>query len=125
MVESDALRPMASRTQGRPVRALLLDGTVVRVRDLQEADAPLVAGFYRQLPVHDRFLRFFSAGVLPAAEDLLASRGPADVSLGAFRGERLIGVGQCLTTRDDPTVAEVALAVAHPQQAHGVGTLLL
>ena len=45
MVASDALRPMASRTQGRPVRALLLDGTIVWVRGLQEAAAPLVAGF--------------------------------------------------------------------------------
>jgi acyl-CoA synthetase (NDP forming) len=116
---------LASRTDGRPVRALLVDGTVIRLRDLQEADASLMAGFYRQLPVYDRFLRFFSAGVLPAAEDLLKSRGPADVSLGAFRGETLIGVGQCLTTGDDPSTAEVALAVAHGHKAHGVGTLLL
>ncbi len=50
---------------GRPVRALLVDGTVVRLRELQEADAQLVAAFYRELPVYDRFLRFFSAGGCP------------------------------------------------------------
>ena len=43
VVASDALRPTASRPHGRPVRALLLDGTIVWVRRLQEADAPLVA----------------------------------------------------------------------------------
>jgi GNAT superfamily N-acetyltransferase len=112
-------------SDGRPVRALLVDGTVVRVRDLHEADAPLVTAFYGQLPVYDRFLRFFSAGALPAAEDVLRSRGPADVSLGAFRGETLIGVAESLGTTADPTTAEVALAVAHAEQAHGVGTLLL
>ena len=126
MTMSDPRRPVpAVHADGRPVRALLLDGTVVRLTELHEVDAPLVAAFYRDLPVYDRFLRFFSAGALPAAEDLLASRGPADVSLGAFRGDTLIGVAQSLTTGDDPSTAEVALAVAHAAQAHGVGTLLL
>ena len=109
----------------RPVRALLVDGTIIRVRALDEADAKLVAAFYRELPVRDRYLRFFSAGALPAAEDLIASRGPTDVSLGAFRGEELIGVAQCYGTRSDPVTAEVALAVAHGEQTLGVGTLLL
>jgi len=112
------------RTDVRPVRALLVDGTVVRLRELHEADAPLVAAFYRQLPVYDRFLRFFSAGALPAEEDLTFPRGPGDVSLGAFRGKTLVGVAQCVAT-GDPSTAEVALAVAQAEQAHGVGTLLL
>ena len=115
---------LSLRDDGRPVRALLADGTVVRIRELHDADAPLVPAFYRQLPVHDRFLRFFSAGVLPAEEDLIGSHGPADVSLGAFRRESLIGVVQCVGTTDAAT-AEAALAVAQAEQAHGVGTLLL
>jgi acyl-CoA synthetase (NDP forming)/GNAT superfamily N-acetyltransferase len=107
----------------RPVRALLLDGAIVRVRELGEADAPLVVAFYQQLPVYDRFLRFFSAGSLPGPDDL-ALRRPGDMSLGAFRGETLIGVAQCVGTQD-PSAAEVALAVAHEEQTRGVGTLLL
>ena len=71
----------------RPARALLVDGTIIRVRALDETDAQLVAAFYRELPVRDRYLRFFSAGALPPAEDLIASRGPTDASLGAFRGD--------------------------------------
>ena len=109
---------------GRPVRALLADGTVVQLRELQDADAQIVSAFYRELPVYDRFLRFFSAGAVPAPEDLIASRRPADISMGAFRGETLIGVAQCACTGDAST-AELALAVAHPEQTHGVGTLLL
>ena len=125
MAVKDSRRVRLSvRDDGRPVRALLADGTVVRIRELHDADAPLVAAFYRQLPVHDRFLRFFSAGVLPAEEDLIGSHGPVDVSLGAFRRESLIGVAQCVATTDAAT-AEVALAVAQDEQAHGVGTLLL
>ena len=106
-----------------PSGALLLDGAIVRVRELGEADAPLVVAFYQQSPVYDRFLRFFSAGSLPGPDDL-ALRRPGDMSLGAFRGETLIGVAQCVGTQD-PSAAEVALAVAHEEQTRGVGTLLL
>ncbi len=48
--------------------------------------------------MYDWYLRFFSAGVLPAAEDVVTSREPTDVSLGAFRDETLIGVAECLGT---------------------------
>jgi GNAT superfamily N-acetyltransferase len=110
---------------GWSVRVLLLDGTVVRLTELHEADAPRVAAFYRDLPAYDRFLRFFSAGVVPREAHVLGSLGPADVALGAFRGDTLLGVAQSLALGDDPLAAEVALAVAHAEQAHGVGTLLL
>ena len=114
-----------STPRGWSVRALLLDGAVVRLTELHEADAPLVAAFYRDLPAYDRFLRFFSAGVVPREAHVLGSPGPADVALGAFRGDALIGVAQSLALGNDPSTAEVALAVAHAEQAHGVGTLLL
>ena len=123
---SDARRPVAAvHPAGWSVRALLLDGAVVRLTELHQADAPLVAAFYRDLPAYDRFLRFFSAGVVPREAHALGSPGPADVALGAFRGDALIGVAQSIALGDDPSTAEVALAVAHAEQAHGVGTLLL
>lgn len=53
VIVSNERPAVTSRTDGRPVHALLVDGTVVRLRDLREADAALVAGFYRQLPVYD------------------------------------------------------------------------
>lgn len=101
-------------------RALLADGTVVRLRELTAADAPLVAAMYRELPVHDRYLRFFSAGTLPTP----VIGAPGSGWVGAFRGDMLLGAAE-YADEADPTGAEVALAVAHPDQAHGVGTLLL
>lgn len=103
------------------VRALLADGTAVRVRELTDADADAVALLHRVLPVQDRYLRFFSAGttsVPPVVER------PGSGWIGAFRGTTLVGVAE-YEVGDDPTAAEVALAVGHPDQAHGVGTLLL
>ncbi|MHA6794289.1 GNAT family N-acetyltransferase [Pseudonocardia bannensis] len=120
----DRSRPETGRVDARPVRALLADGTVVRMRELAGADAPLIGALYRGLPPYDRYLRFFSAGVSPSADALVPRAGPGSVSVGAFHGEELIGVAQCVAVGDG-SVAEVALAVAHPQQAHGVGTLLL
>jgi acyl-CoA synthetase (NDP forming)/GNAT superfamily N-acetyltransferase len=109
----------------RVVRALLADGAVVRMRELDESDAAQLAELYDQLPTYDRFLRFFSAGARPAVRSLLQHRHPGDVSIGAFRGADLIGVAHAMLTEADPAAAEIAMAVAHAEQAHGVGTLLL
>jgi GNAT superfamily N-acetyltransferase len=103
---------------------LLADGSIVRMRELDGADAPLVDEMYRTLPAYDRYLRFFSAGVLPRAAEPMRRGAPGYLAVGAFRGERLVGVAECVAV-DDPATAEVALVVAHPEQAHGVGTLLL
>jgi acyl-CoA synthetase (NDP forming)/GNAT superfamily N-acetyltransferase len=107
------------------VRALLADGGVVRMRELDESDAARLAELYDQLPVQDRFLRFFSAGVRPEVQSLIKRKHPGDVSIGAFRGADLVGVAHAIVTEADPASAEIAMAVAHPAQARGVGTLLL
>jgi hypothetical protein len=77
--EGDVRRECAS-TAG-PVRALLVDGTIIRVRALTRPSAArgrvLLAA-----PVRDRYLRFFSAGVLRNGGHHSRSRGPTDVSLG-------------------------------------------
>jgi acyl-CoA synthetase (NDP forming)/GNAT superfamily N-acetyltransferase len=119
------VHPDVGSGSGRPVRALLADGAVVRMRELDESDAAELAGLYDRLPTYDRFLRFFSAGTRPDVESLISRARPGDVSVGAFRGEDLIGVAHAVGIEADPTTAEIAMAVAHPAQAHGVGTLLL
>jgi acyl-CoA synthetase (NDP forming)/GNAT superfamily N-acetyltransferase len=117
----------ARQDAGRPrwVRALLADGAVVRMRELAGPDAALVSDLYGRLPTDDRFLRFFSAGVTPDVDALLARRHPADVCIGAFRGDDLVGVAHAIVSDADPATAEIAVAVAHREQARGVGTLLL
>ncbi|WP_250549850.1 GNAT family N-acetyltransferase [Pseudonocardia sp. H11422] len=94
------------------------------MRELDDADASLIGALYRGLPAYDRYLRFFSAGVVPSDEALVPKGPPGTVSVGAFRGEELIGAAQCVAVGDG-SAAEIALTVARPQQAHGVGTLLL
>ncbi len=112
---------------GRPraVRALLADGAIVRLRELDRSDATLVAALYAELPTEDRVFRFFGAGVRADVSALLERRHPADVSIGAFRGEDLVGVAHAIVFDDDPATAEIAVAVIHPAQTHGVGTLLV
>ena len=114
-------------TPHRPqaVRALLADGSIVRMRELDASDTALVARLYGELPSDDRFLRFFSAGVVPDVTALLVRRHAGDVSIGAFGGEALVGVAHAIVTDPDTATAEIAVAVAHPAQAVGVGTLLL
>jgi acyl-CoA synthetase (NDP forming)/GNAT superfamily N-acetyltransferase len=109
----------------RVVRALLADGAVVRMRELDNADVAQLTELYGALPAYDRALRYFSAGTAAPVESLLAKHHPGDVSLGAFRGDVLVGVAHAVVTDADQATAEIAMAVAHPEQAHGVGTLLL
>ncbi|MGD9527136.1 GNAT family N-acetyltransferase [Pseudonocardia sp.] len=112
----------ASRTRRTPpvARALLADGSPIRLRELVAADAPLVDRLYADLPLEDRYLRFFSGGSLPRP----AIGVPGRAWLGAFRAGALIGVAE-YATLPDPGTAEVALVVAHPHQTRGLGTLLL
>jgi GNAT superfamily N-acetyltransferase len=108
-------------------QALLADGRMVSIRQLTTADGAAVLHLHEQLPERDRYLRFFTLGSahlaafatrLTTADD--AHRG----ALGAFVDGELVGVAH-YEVLDDPAEAEVALAVNHAIQAHGVGTLLL
>ncbi|MGI5132826.1 GNAT family N-acetyltransferase [Pseudonocardia sp. CA-107938] len=104
-------------------RRLLSDGATVTVARLGPADRAAVARLHADLPLTDRYLRFF--GVSTAHDDELAERvvGPGWTSVGAFEGNELIGVAHfCHTGDGDP---ELAVAVAHAHQHRGVGSLLL
>ena len=109
------------------VKALLTDGQVVLIRQLDAADTAAVLRLHDQLPERDRYLRFFTLGVAGLAE-LAARLTTVDdahrAALGAFAGEQLMGVAH-YEILDDPAEAELALVVSHAVQAHGVGTLLL
>ncbi|MEU4445243.1 GNAT family N-acetyltransferase [Actinosynnema sp. NPDC050801] len=108
------------------VRALLADGSVVELRELGPADADALLTLHRDLPVDDRYLRFFSAAPRHLDEFVarLTSPGePLHVVIGAFAAEVLVGAASYVLLDDD--TAEVALVVAHDRQSHGVGTLLL
>ena len=73
-------------------RTLLADGTVVLVRRLDPADREAVLRLHTELPLDDRYLRFFSAGTagFDQLADLVVS--DASVAVGAFRHDELVGV---------------------------------
>lgn len=104
----------------------LLDGRQVSVRPLIAADADAVLALHQHLSDHDRYFRFFTIRLAPLRDLVAALTEPASglYALGAFDAGRLIGVAHCVVV-DDPTVAEVAVVVAHQDHSVGVGTALL
>nr|WP_077085767.1 GNAT family N-acetyltransferase [Mycobacterium rhizamassiliense] len=117
---------MSSHAVGFADTCRLQDGRLVSLRSLGAADAEAVVALHRCLNDHDRYYRFFTLS--PVHLDQLVSKliEPTDgrCALGAFDGERLIGIANYAVV-DDPTVADVAIVVAHADHLHGVGTALL
>src|ERR1700758_509142 len=104
----------------------LLDGRQILLRRLEIDDAEAVAALHQHLSAHDRYFRFFTLN--PAHLDELVSKLIAPTvgqyALGAFDGDRLIGIANYAVSAD-PTVADIAIVVAHEDHSHGVGTTLL
>ncbi|WP_082969619.1 GNAT family N-acetyltransferase [Mycobacterium kyorinense] len=104
----------------------LLDGRHVRLRRLCANDAQAVLALHQNLTERDRLFRFFT--LHPAHLDelvrQLTEQGDKQTAIGAFEGGHLIGVASYAVS-DDPNAADVAIAVAHEDHLHGVGTALL
>ncbi|MFB9905385.1 bifunctional acetate--CoA ligase family protein/GNAT family N-acetyltransferase [Allokutzneria oryzae] len=108
-------------------RALLTDGRTVLLRAVREADLPAIRALHENLPEQDRYFRFFSMAhtVIEHYVRRLAHEADARFgALGAWLDEEVIGVASYQTLAD-PEHADIAVVVAHSEQAHGVGTLLL
>lgn len=107
-------------------RAILTDGRIVEIRPLTPDDLDQLIQLHADLPERDRYFRFFTAH--PAGLSRLLGRfvrGDAHrLALGGFLGTSLVGVAH-FEVLANPAEAEVALAVDHRHQAHGLGTLLL
>src|ERR1700740_3386890 len=104
----------------------LLDGRQILLRRLEIDDAEAVAALHQHLSDHDRYFRFFT--LHPSHLDELVNNliepTVGEYALGAFDGDRLIGIANYAVSAD-PTVAEMAIVVAHEDHSHGVGTTLL
>ncbi|HEX7658330.1 MAG TPA: GNAT family N-acetyltransferase [Pseudonocardiaceae bacterium] len=120
--------PVPAITAGQQgVRAVTADGEVVFLRPLVPDDRDAVLRLHEGLDERDRYYRFFGpvpGRLVDLVLNMISPVGARRGSIGAFRGSELIGVGH-YDGLAEPTEAEVALAVAHSAQAHGVGTLLL
>ncbi|MGB9223584.1 GNAT family N-acetyltransferase [Mycobacterium sp.] len=104
----------------------LLDGRRVLLRRLGTDDAEVVAALHRNLSDYDRYFRFFTLTPVHLSELVGALLEPAvgRCALGAFDGDRLIGVAN-YKVASDPTVADIAVVVANEDHLCGVGTALL
>jgi acetate---CoA ligase (ADP-forming) len=114
-----------------PVDVILRDGSTLRLRAPAESDAGALSRFFRGLSPRSLYFRFH--GYREVDDALVARLVEADalergVLVGTIAGddgaEVVVAVGEYDRLRD-PTAAEVAFAVADPQQGHGIGTRLL
>jgi GNAT superfamily N-acetyltransferase len=104
----------------------LLDGAVVSLRRLKKSDIDAVIALHRQLSEREQYFRFFIVHP-PYIEEFakkVVKRTPENFAMGAFEGDHLIGVANYARS-DEPTEAEVAVAVAHQDHLRGVATALL
>ena len=115
-------------TDGR--ETTLRSGDRVLIRPIRPSDKErLLEGFHRMSP-ESRYRRFFSpvnelgAGQLRYLTEVDHHMHEALAALDATGGEPL-GVARFIRTKDDPHVAEVAVAVVDEWQGRGLGTELL
>ncbi|MEV4049732.1 GNAT family N-acetyltransferase [Amycolatopsis sp. NPDC049688] len=111
-----------------PARALLPDGEVAWVRELEARDAAAVLALRARLSGrHDRHLMFFGLGVAGLAElsaQLSHSSGVGHTAMGCFLHSRLAGVARYDILADSAEAA-VALVVDGHGPTLGVAALLL
>ncbi|MEM6108699.1 GNAT family N-acetyltransferase [Mycobacterium sp. 050272] len=107
--------------------ARLIDGRLVSLRRLTAQDADATLAFHQRLTDFERYYRFFTLNQIDLEQLVQSITEASDdrYSLGAFDADRLIGVAHYVVVRDDPQVAEVAVAVAHEDHSLGIGTALL
>ena len=117
---------MCSQAVEFALTSRLRDGRLISLRRLGADDADAVVALHRHLTDRDRYCRYVTLN--PVHLDQLVSKliEPANgqCALGAFDGDRLIGVAS-YTFSDDPSAAEIAIVVAHEYHSLGVGTALL
>jgi RimJ/RimL family protein N-acetyltransferase len=120
-------RPLPA-VKGKPV--VLRDGSKVLIRQVQRADAPLLADGFARLSAQSRQMRFLTRKKELTPAEL---RYLTDVdhhhheALGALNHADGRGVGIARYVRDagDPQAAEIAVTIADDWQGRGLGTEML
>lgn len=103
---------------------VLTDGSAALIRRLDAEDRAAVDELHRSLPMDDRYRCFFSVSAVGPRSIADIVVADDETAVGAFTGDRLLGVAHF--RREPPgTDPELAMAVAHPAQNRGIGSLLL
>jgi RimJ/RimL family protein N-acetyltransferase len=113
---------------GKP--AVLRDGSEVLIRQVQGADAPLLADGFARLSATSRQMRFLSPKqeLSPAELHYFTRIDHHDhEALGAVdhAGGRGVGVARYIRHADDPQAADIAITVVDEWQGRGLGTELM
>jgi L-amino acid N-acyltransferase YncA len=106
----------------------LADGGRLTVRPMQPTDVDAVLAAITALSPESFRRRFFSPvpRLLPGMADALTSVGDHHLALLAIDDAgQIVAIAEAMRDRRDPTVAEVAIAVADAHQHRGIGTRLL
>jgi RimJ/RimL family protein N-acetyltransferase len=117
-----------SAAQGRG--AVLRDGSTVLIRQVQPADASLLAEGFTRLSAHSRRMRFLT---IKDELSLAELRYLTDVdhhdheAVGAVdhADGRGVGIARYIRDAEDPQTAEVAVTVVDDWQGRGLGTELV
>jgi acyl-CoA synthetase (NDP forming)/GNAT superfamily N-acetyltransferase len=106
------------------VDALLMDGRIVHVRPVSEADTDALSALYTRASPRSRYLRFFSAGVSIDREvQRLVMPGDDHVVLVAEHDGLAVGVASYEILSG--AQAEIAVLVDDAWQGQGIGSLLI
>ncbi len=107
---------------------VLRDGAVARFRPIKSSDAGALVIFFERLGAQSRYFRFFRAKQQltdKEVEFFTTVDYENRMAMVAFHEDEMIGVGRYDRETDNPSIAEVAFAVADDQQGRGIGTQLL
>uniref|UniRef100_A0AAU2UYE3 Bifunctional GNAT family N-acetyltransferase/acetate--CoA ligase family protein n=1 Tax=Streptomyces sp. NBC_00003 TaxID=2903608 RepID=A0AAU2UYE3_9ACTN len=112
---------------GRPVHALLTDGTTVRIRPARPGDHAQVLRMFEDMSAENLRLRFFSiarSSARQAADRCCRPAEPGHRALVAEAAGQVIGLAEYEVV-EAPGTADIGIAVADGHHHLGIGTLLL